>query len=240
MTPISLETLENRALLSPMPAYGGYYGYYPTPMPTPTPVMPSPSPTPTTPVLPTPSPTPTSGHAHHQQNTPGVVTKTPHFYQFYKGPRLAELNAVKASAEISADGTTITFTGTNQGRINKAPATYVWGIDRNGSLSPGPFQGRPNVRFDAVVTVSLSSSLAPTATVVDQVSGTTTALPAGSASISGRTVTVTVPMSLLPSTGLAPAQYRFNYWPEDGMTPATSAVVGSFLPETSNAQVGVL
>ena len=147
---------------------------------------------------------------------------------------------MKASAELSADGSTFTFSGTNQGKINKAPAVYVWGLDRNGNLPPGPFAGHPNVRFDAVVVVSLDSSLTPTATVMDLASGTTTALPAGSASISGRTVSVSVPASLLPSTGLAPSQYRFNYWPEDGMTPDTSAVVASFLPESNNAQVGVL
>ena len=146
---------------------------------------------------------------------------------------------MKASAELSADGSTFTFTGTNQGKINKAPAVYVWGLDRNGNLPPGPFEGRPNIRFDALVAVSLDSSLTPTAKVMDFASGTTTTLPAGSASISGRTVSVSVPSSLLPSTGLAPSQYRFNYWPEDGMTPATSAVVASFIPESDDAQVGV-
>jgi hypothetical protein len=183
---------------------------------------------------------PTGGHAHHQQNATGTVTKTAHFYQFYTGPKLAELNAVKASAALSADGSTFTFTGTNKGPIKKAPAVYVWGVDRNGNLPPGPFTGRPNVRFDALVVVSLDSSLTPTARVMDLAAGAATTLPAGSATISGKTVTVTVPSSLLPSTGLSPAQYRFNYWPEDGVTPPTSAVVASFLPESNNAQVGVL
>jgi hypothetical protein len=88
--------------------------------------------------------------------------------------------------------------------------------------------------------VALNSSLAPTANVVDLASGITTALPTGSATISGRTVSVSVATNWLPSTGLAPSQYRFNYWPEDGMSPDTSAVVASFLPATNNAQVGVL
>jgi hypothetical protein len=168
------------------------------------------------------------------------VTKAAHFYQFYTGPKLAELNAVKGSAELSADGSTFTFTGTNKGPINKAPAVYVWGVDRNGNLSSGPFTGRPNIRFDALVVVSLDSSLTPTARVVDIAGGKSTNLPTGSATIAGKTVTVTVPASLLPSTGLPPAQYRFNYWPEDGVTPETSAVVASFVPESGDAQVGVL
>jgi len=45
------------------------------------------------------------------------------------------------------------------------------GIDRNGNLSSGPFTGRSNIKFDAVVAVSLNSSLQPTAVVTDLVDG---------------------------------------------------------------------
>ena len=185
-------------------------------------------------------PAPKADKTKHEQEATGVVTKTPDFNKGYKGPKLAELNAVKASVELSADGSTFTFSGTNAGKIDKAPAVYIWGLDRNGNLPAGPFAGHPNVKFDAVVVVSLNSSLTPTASVTDLASGTTTALPAGSATISGRTVSVSVASSLLPSTGLAPSQYRFNYWPEDGQSPDTTAVVASFLPATNDAQVGVL
>jgi hypothetical protein len=188
---------------------------------------------------PHPAPKPPAGHpAHHQKGPSGIVTKAPHFYQFYTGPKLSELNAVRASAELSSDGTTFTFTGTNQGRIDKAPAVYVWGIDRNGSLPAGPFTNRPDVKFDALVVVSLNSSLTPTAQVLDLATGTTTSLPSGSASVHGHTVTVSVASSLLPSTGLALSHYRFNFWPEDG-GPPVSAAVSSFVPESTTAQVGI-
>ena len=48
---------------------------------------------------------------------------------------------------------------------------------------------------------------------------------------------MTVPSRLLPSTGLAMSQYRFNYWPEDGGPPISSSVA-SFAPEFTTAQVG--
>src|SRR5262249_9133272 len=128
------------------------------------------------------------------------------------------------------------FTGTNQGRINQAPVVYVWGVDRNGNLPPGPFPTRPSVTFDALVIVRLDSSLTPTAQVFDLASGATTNLPASAVRIHGPTNRVKVPASLLPSTGLAPAQYRFNYWPEDGGAPPSS--IASFAPEFTNAQVG--
>jgi hypothetical protein len=164
-----------------------------------------------------------------------VVTKTPSFYSFYTGPHWAELNAVKASGQL-VSGRTFVFTGTNQGKINQAPAVYAWGVDRNGHLPPGPFPNRPSIAFDALVVVQLDSSLTPTAQVLDLASGATTNLPAKAVRIHGATIRVTVPANTLPSTGLSPAQYRFNFWPEDGGAPPAS--IASFLPEFTNAQVG--
>jgi hypothetical protein len=165
----------------------------------------------------------------------GVVTKRPHFYEFYTGEKAKSVNATGASVILSTRRNTFTFTGTVQGRINDSGDIYVWGIDRNGQLGPGPFQGRPNIKFDAVVVVTLDASLRPTAQVIDLKSGTMTTLSAGSASIRGRMVNVVVPASLLPSTGLAPSQYRFNMWPDYD----TLASVASFVPEFTDAQVGV-
>ena len=165
----------------------------------------------------------------------GIVTKRPHFYEFYTGEKAKSVNATRASAILSMRSNTFTFTGTVQGRINDSGDIYVWGIDRNGQLGPGPFQGRPNIKFDAVVVVTLDQSLAPTAQVIDLKSGTMTTLPAGSATIHGKMVKVVVPASLLSSTGLAPSHYRFNFWPDYD----TQTAVASFVPEFTDAQVGV-
>ena len=172
--------------------------------------------------------------ANARLHATGIVQKDPHFYELYTGPKLAELNAVNASGELSPQGT-FKFTGTNKGAINKGPAVYVWGVDRNGNLPVGPFANRPNIRFDAVVVVSLSSSRTPSAQVVDLASGATTALPSSSVKIHGHMVSVKLSASLLPSTGLPPSQYRFNFWPEPG---GPSASVASFAPEFTTAQVG--
>ena len=115
----------------------------------------------------------------------------------------------------------------------------MWGIDRNGNLPPGPFTDRPGIKFDAVVVVTLGPKHHLSAEVVDLASGASTDLRAGSAHIKGRTVSVTVPSSLLPSTGLPISQYHFNYWPEDGGPPVSSSVA-SFAPEFTTAQVGIM
>ncbi len=169
----------------------------------------------------------------------GVVTKAPHFYEDYKGPRLAQLNAVAAAGELLPNGN-FQFIGVNEGAIDpKVAATYVFGIDRNGKLPTGPFDNRPDIRFDALIEVSVVPGQATTASVIDLANHTTTSLPPGSFSADGRVIAVNVPGNLLPSTGLPPSQYRFNYWPEDP-DPALGEQIASFAPEFNDAQVGVI
>ena len=126
----------------------------------------------------------------------------------------------------------------NRGAIDpNVTATYVFGVDRNGQLPTGPFPDRPNIRFDATVAVKLVPGHAPTVTVTDLAKKTSTTLPDSALRIAGKSVSVTVPGSLLPSTGLAPKQYRYNFWPEDGLAGSTN--IASFAPETHDIRVGV-
>ena len=164
-----LESLEARSLLTGISSH-------PTPLAPPT----------MSPPIATPAPVQLSGLAEpapgHERLEPppglGRGAKAPHFYEAYTGPKLAELNAVGASAKLMRNGN-FAFTGTNQGKINHAPAVYVWGLDRSGHLGPGPFTNRPNIKFDAVVIVALDTSHHLSAQVVDLASGATTDLPAG-------------------------------------------------------------
>ena len=166
----------------------------------------------------------------------GIVVKTPQFYEHYVGPKLAQLNAVAAAGERLPNGD-FEFVGVNQGAIDpKVPATYVFGIDRSGKLPAGAFPGRPDIRFDALVVVTLTPGKAPTAIVTDLTTNKSTSLPRGSVLVRGQAIAVNVPGGLLPSTGLDPAQYRFNYWTKDGGPGATH--IASFAPEFNDAQVG--
>ena len=168
----------------------------------------------------------------------GIATKAPHFYEDYVGPKLPRLNAVAAAGERLPKGS-FEFVGVNQGAIDpKVAATYVFGIDRSGKLPPGPFPGRPDIRFDAVVVVTLTPGKAPTASVTDLTTNTSTSLPSDSILVRGQVLAVNVPGGLLPSTGLDPSQYRFAYWPEDGNPGSTH--IASFAPEFNDAQVGTI
>ena len=169
----------------------------------------------------------------------GIVTKAPHFYEDYKGPKLDQLNAVAAAGELLPDGS-FDFVGVNKGAIDpNVAATYVFGIDRNGKLPTGPFDKRPDIRFDALIEVSVTPGQATTASVIDLANHTFSILPQGSFSADGRVIAVNVPGSLLPSTGLPPSQFRFNYWPEDP-DPSLKEQIASFAPEFNDAQVGVI
>ena len=167
----------------------------------------------------------------------GTVVKTPTFYEDYVGPRLAQLNAVKATGELLRNGS-FRLVGVNQGVIDpNVTATYVFGVDRSGHLPTGPFPGRPDIRFDATVVIKLTPGQSPTVTVTDLAKKTSTTLQNPDVQVSGRKIGVEIAGSLLPSTGLTPSHYRYNFWPEDGLAGSTN--IASFAPEFHDIQVGV-
>jgi hypothetical protein len=175
--------------------------------------------------------------SHHHFEHDGTVVERPQFYEDYVGPKLAQLDVVAASGQLLRNGN-FRFVGVNQGAINtNVLATYVFGVDRNGNLPTGPFPDRPNIRFDATVAIKIVPGKSPTVVVTDLANKTTTTLPDSMLQISGRSISVTVPESLLPSTGLTPSHYRYNFWPEDGLAGSTN--IASYAPETHDIRVGV-
>jgi hypothetical protein len=167
----------------------------------------------------------------------GTVVKTPMFYEDYVGPRLAQLDVVKATGQLLRDGS-FRFLGVVQGAIDpNVRATYVFGVDRNGNLPTGPFPGRPDIRFDATVVIKIVPGQAPTVTVTDLANKKSTTVPESALQISGKKIEVSIPGNLLPSTGLSPSHFRYNFWPEDGL--AGSMNIASFAPEFHDIRVGV-
>ena len=180
----------------------------------------------------------------------GTVVKVPHFYQFYAGPRRADLDVVSAGA-VATPGKSLVLTGVMAGAIDTHPAhaaadsSYVFGINRGSPAAVAPFFRRPGVRFDAVVDVKVAHLGGISATVTDLVTGKTTSLPLSDVTISNRTVRVTVPLSLLPTPagGVSLSKFTFNLWPESdpltGKQPAHASSVASFIPESGDAPIAV-
>jgi hypothetical protein len=168
----------------------------------------------------------------------GAVAKTPTFYEDYVGPRLTQLDVVRATGTLRRDGS-FRFLGVTKGVIDpNVRATYVVGVDRSGKLPAGPFPDRPNIRFDATVVIKIAPGQSPTVTVNDLANKTSTTVPSSALQISGRQIAVAIPGSLLPSTGLTPSRFRYDFWPEDGLAGSTN--IASFAPEFHDIQVGVV
>jgi len=177
-----------------------------------------------------------------------AVKKAPHFANFYTGPRRPELNGVRASAYVS--GANLVLSGTVDGPIPVKPrgpsqeSRYTFGIDRGGASKRGPFPGREHVRFDTVVVAQMTQK-GVTAYVqlnnpqTNQPHTPTKPLPASRVTIRGNVITVTVPLSMLPSSGHAINQWNVNFFPADPGQKGDFHSVASLTPEFTDFQVYV-
>jgi hypothetical protein len=171
------------------------------------------------------------------------------FYPHYTGPRRPELNGVRASA--FASGTNLVFSGTVAAPIVTKPKTraeesiYTFALDRGGASKTGPFPGRPRIRFDGVVVVEFRQK-APTVYVqltdpkTKQPGTPKTSLPASSLVVNGDTLTVTVPLAKLPSSGHAFNQWNVNFFTRNPNQPDTFRGVASLTPEYTMFQVNAV
>jgi hypothetical protein len=133
-----------------------------------------------------------------------------------------------------------------QGRINTSPSGedqesyYVFGINRGSSRAVAPFPGRPNVIFDAVVSVDVEGEgISASVTDLTKPRGTgTTELPGDAFRVRGNQVRVVVPLALLTPTATVPVdQWGINLWPRSALPPADFHTVASFVPENATFRV---
>ncbi len=162
----------------------------------------------------------------------GAVTDPANdFIPSFTGAKSGELDVLATSA--SFDGTTIHLAATLNGTVGVLPSSlYVFGIDRGKETSNFAAIGAAGVVFDSVITVTGAGVVAGR----DLVTNTALAVP-GVATISGSSIALDVPVSLLPSLGLTPAQYGVNLWPRDTSQPGTAAI-SDFDPDNSTFPVG--
>jgi hypothetical protein len=131
----------------------------------------------------------------------------------------------------------VVLSGTHAGLVGTTPgAAYVWGIDRGAGTEPFPTLDPPTgegVAFDAVMVLLPDG----TGSFIDLAGGAPPQpLDPASISISGPTISVTLPSSLLPSQGLDFADYGYNLWPRfapDGVDPGDNTQVSDFAPDAS-------
>ena len=158
-----------------------------------------------------------------------VSDPTGDFIPSFDGIKGADLDA--KTMEVSYDGTTFDFNATVVGTVGTtAGSVYVWGVNRGagtarfGSIATG-------VLFDFVVIVRPGGI----SSVRDFTLGTASDLPSSAVTITGSTIDVKVPASLLPPQGYAPAQFTSNFWPRTGLV--SNNQIADFAPDNSNAPV---
>lgn len=150
-------------------------------------------------------------------------------------PLGADLDVVSAEVIYHPRSQQFQFIGTMNGAIGTTPAAggesalYVWGVDR-GQGSERFLLGMPSigdgVAFDSVVILRPNG----TATInLFGLGGGATNLPAGTALISGNTISAFLSETLLPTTqGLDFSEYTWNLWPRFGA--GLNAQISDFAP----------
>jgi len=131
------------------------------------------------------------------------------FLPSFVGSYSADLDVTSFSVDYNAATQTFLLGASLAGPVNLSTAgLYVIGVNTGtGTLAPFAGIGEPNVTFNQAIAIQKNGS----ATIGQ------TALPTGSFTLVGNVLTGTVPLSLLPSTGAAPANYGFNLWPRTGL-----------------------
>jgi hypothetical protein len=171
----------------------------------------------------------------------GSVNRAPRFYSLFRGEKRPDLHVVTARGQFFPPQGFV-FTGVTAGSINTSQTSfYVFGVNRGGASSPGPFPDRPNITFDAQVAVATGTfGIEATVELLNskgQVANSVS-LPENTITFSKTHVGVFVPADLLPSTappGTAqPVEhYSFTFWA--GTSPSAPRRIAGFSPEFANA-----
>jgi hypothetical protein len=165
------------------------------------------------------------------------------FLATYTGSQDADLDLL--SGDVAFDGTSFLFTATVAGQIDATPGQlYAWGIDR-GAGTPRIDLLRdpdiaPGILFDAVVVMLPNGTL--TVVTIPLMGAPTFTNFVGGTTVVGDTLSATVPLSSLFSTGFAPEDYTFGLWSRMRINPTvdgTNNEIADFLTGsgTLNARV---
>ena len=129
----------------------------------------------------------------------------------YVGQVGADLDILQFTAEIQGDNLLLEVL------LNGAPGTtalsrYNVGVDRGAGTNTFPAGFRPGASQDAVVSFVPAALTGEVRLFQGGVVVTTTPLSSGAVTISGNTMSVVVPISMLPSTGFATEDYTYLLW----------------------------
>ena len=157
------------------------------------------------------------------------------FLTTYMGPKHPDLDIVGSSAQINSQQ--IRFTGQVLSPINDSQvAIYSFLVNWGGNRSPGPIVGLPKKQFDASIQITTGSGgFSGTVSLLNSQGEpiSMTSLTANLVQISGATITVSVPLSLLPSPALQGTHggtSRYSYTFLTGIPGTSGNDIAGFSP----------
>ena len=171
-----------------------------------------------------------------------IVDSAGDFLPTYTGPHDPGLDVLAHRVTLSGDR--LTLFGEMAGPVGATQAVgglYLFGVDRgqgtprflNSPASP-PSIG-PNVLWDAIVRVNANG----TGAYVNSLAGVTTTLDPLDITISGNTLSVSVPLSLMLTSAIRPPQdWTYNLWPRNGV--GLNVQVSDLAPDNGNSAVQVI
>lgn len=172
-----------------------------------------------------------------------VVDPAGDFLDTYTGPTDSKVDIL--SGDVSFDGVAFTLTATLAGDVTPTPGLlYAWGIDRGAGTPRIDLLRDPDIAgdilFDAVI-VMLPNGMLSVVTIPTAGAPTFTNIIGGT-TVSGDTLSATIPLSSLFSTGYAPEDYTFGFWSRIRVDPTvdgTNNEIADFLlgSGTINARV---
>jgi hypothetical protein len=156
----------------------------------------------------------------------GISDRTGDFLPSFGGSHgSGDLDVTTATVIYDSDTDLFSLSATMNGTVGSTPSgLYIWGVNRGAGVPNFAPEGIDGVRFDLVVILSPNGT--------GQVQGVG-ALPAGSVTISGDTITAVVSGSLLASTGFSKLDYTWNLWPLDSAVSGFAAI-SDFAPDDAN------
>lgn len=146
------------------------------------------------------------------------------------GPPEADLDVTSLSLNFDSATSLFKIGATFDGNIDPTTAGfYVFGVDTGtGTLHPFASIGEGNVIFNQAIVIQKNGT--------GTISGASTpTIDPSSINISGNSLSVTVPLSSLPSTGFSPLQYGFNLWPR--IASGNNNQITDFAPQNATLAI---
>jgi hypothetical protein len=142
------------------------------------------------------------------------------FLPTYVGDHDPDLDVTAFSVTFDDGAMAFDLGATLAGPIDPSKAgLYVIGVDTGaGAIQPFAGIGEPNVIFDQAIVIQKTGAVSLGANSL-------------TATISGDSFSLVVPLALLPSTGFAPQHYGFNLWPRDGL--GNNNQISDFAPQNA-------